>query len=195
MFSAQQLRGALVISLAALPVIVIWPYLFIYSPAEAVNKIYPGNRFAEMRDISARIAQVTAADDRVFVFGAEPEALFYARRVSATRYIFLFPLYGPYSDVKAKQIATADEITRNHPAAVLYSPNGLFFTPGSEQYFTQWVLSSLAENFRVDTYLAIDQDGAARIETGITNVTSRTFDGLQPVMEIFVRKNAEPFAK
>jgi hypothetical protein len=196
-FSAWQLRAALGLSLVVLPAIVIYPYLFIFSPAEAVSRIYPGNRFAEMRDIGARIAQVTSPNDRVFVFGAEPEVLFYAQRVSATRYIFLFPLYGPYSDAKAKQVAAANEITRNHPAAILCSFNGLFLRPGSEQYFNQWALSYLAENFRADTYMTIDPAGVVRIDTDVTNQNTPTVNGQQTIVivEIDVRKNAEPSAK
>ncbi len=86
--------------LAVLPAVAMFPYLFVYTPADAVRRLYPGDAFAEMPDLAARLAQTTGADDRVFVFGAEPEVLFYARRVSATRYIFLFPLYGPYSDAQ-----------------------------------------------------------------------------------------------
>src|SRR4029077_2037035 len=81
--------------------------------------------------------------DKVYVFGAEPEVLFYARRVSATRYIFLFPLYGPYRDAKEKQMAVVQEITTNRPAALLFLPNGLFFMPGTEQFLTQWTRAEL----------------------------------------------------
>jgi 4-amino-4-deoxy-L-arabinose transferase-like glycosyltransferase len=78
--------------LAFLPLRVMLPFLFVWSPAESVRKIYPVDKFAEMRLVGERVAQITRPDDRVFIFGAEPEVLFYARRVSATRYIFLFPL-------------------------------------------------------------------------------------------------------
>ena len=79
-----------------------------------------------MPQFAARIAKITPPDQRVFVFGAEPELLFYAQPVSATRYIFLFPLYGPYRNVREKQIAAAAEIEGAAPAAVVYVPNDLF---------------------------------------------------------------------
>ena len=91
---------ALGLLLAVLPAVAMVPFLFLYSPAEAVRKLYPGDAFAEMPVLAARLAAATGAEDRVFVFGAEPEVLFYAKRVSATRYIFLFPLYGPYADAQ-----------------------------------------------------------------------------------------------
>ena len=144
------LFGLLVV---VLPLKMLWPFWFSYTPADAVRTIYPGNFFAEMPEFAGRIAQVTSSEQRVFVFGAEPELLFYAQRVSATRYIFLFPLYGPYRNAREKQIAAANEIQRATPAAAVYVPNDLFFNPGSDQYFTDWSLSYLQQNFQPDTWL------------------------------------------
>jgi hypothetical protein len=45
--------------------------------------------------------------------------LFYARRPSATRYIFLFPLYGPYESAGERQMAAAKEIERAQPLAAV----------------------------------------------------------------------------
>jgi hypothetical protein len=156
----QALFGLL---LAILPLKTLWPFWFSYTPTDAVRKIYPGNFFAEMPEFAARIAQVTSAEQRVFVFGAEPELLFYAQRVSATRYIFLFPLYGPYRNAREKQMAAADEIQRAAPAAGVYVPNALFFNPGNDQYFTEWSLSYLEQNFYPDTWLIKEAETAAAI--------------------------------
>jgi hypothetical protein len=39
----------------------------------------------------------------VFVFGAEPEMLLpRARRVSASRYIFLFPVFGGFAETRQR---------------------------------------------------------------------------------------------
>lgn len=145
--------------LAALPLVTLAPYLFTYTPAEAVRRIYPGNFFAEMPALADRIRKATGPEDRVFIFGAEPEVLFYARRVSATRYIFLFPLYGPYRDAREKQAAAAREVADARPAAALYLPNLLFTLPGSEQYFTEWSRTYLQEQFRSEAYLTVGPFG------------------------------------
>ncbi|MEY2600992.1 MAG: hypothetical protein QOJ36_311 [Verrucomicrobiota bacterium] len=149
--------------LVVLPLKTLWPFWFSYTPADAVRTIYPGNFFAEMPEFAARIAQVTSSEQRVFVFGAEPELLFYAQRVSATRYIFLFPLYGPYRNARQKQIAAADEIQRVAPTAAAYVPNDLFFNSGNDQYFTDWSLSYLQENFYPDTWLIKQSPTTAQI--------------------------------
>lgn len=153
----------LTVLLAILPAITLYPFIFQYSPVEAVKKIYPTNSFDVMPDVARRISQMTGPDDSVFIFGAEPEVLFYARRVSATRYIFLFPLYGPYRHVREEQIATAQEISRHHPEAALYYPNKLFFLPGSDQFFTEWTKEYLQEHFQADSCLILDDQGARHL--------------------------------
>jgi hypothetical protein len=174
--------------LVVLPLKTLWPFWFSYTPADAVRTIYPGNFFAEMPGFAARIAQVTSPEQRVFVFGAEPELLFYAQRVSATRYIFLFPLYGPYRNAREKQIAAADEIQRTRPAAAVYVPNDLFFNPGSDQYFTEWSLSYLEENFSPDTWLIHETETSA----AIVPVRPDLPPPHQLLAAIFVKKAAAP---
>lgn len=148
--------------LLLLPALSLLPFLSGMSPAEASRRIYPGSHFDRMQEVGQRLAAVTQPEDRVFIYGAEPELLFYARRVSATRYIFLFPLYGPYRDAKAKQEATAAEITRQRPAAAVYRPNSLFFLAGTEQWFTQWTQSYLNEQFRLDSCVTVTDAGVLR---------------------------------
>jgi len=169
-------------------VVVLCPFLFSYSRTEAADKIYPGNHFAEKQVLAGRLAQVTKPDDKVFIFGADAEILFYAQRVSATRYIFLFPLYGPYSDAKQKQMAAADEIASNAPSAVLYLPNQLFFTPDTEQFFTHWSQSYLSQNFRIDSCLAVDQSNNVVVVTDLPHQKPSVVNGLRVFGELDVRK-------
>jgi hypothetical protein len=171
--------------------VVLYPFLFSYSRAEAADRIYPGSHFAEKQVLAERLAQITRPDDKVFIFGADAEMLFYAQRVSATRYIFLFPLYGPYSDAKEKQIAAANEIARNAPAAVLYLPNQLFLAPDSEQLFTQWSLSYITKNFPVvDSCLALDQSNNTVVVTDLPHQKPSAVIGLRVFGELDVRKNS-----
>jgi len=150
-------KGVLGMSVVILPAITLYPFLFKYTPTESVRKIYPGNPFAEMPELAKRVSELTSDTDKVFIFGSEPEVLFYAQRVSATRYIFLFPLYGPYQDAREKQVATAKEVALSRPAAAVYIPNRLFSMPETEQYFTQWAKSYLQQDFSVSAYLTVDQ--------------------------------------
>lgn len=182
-------RAALTAILAILPVVTLCPFLFAYTPAEAVRRIYPGNFFAEMPELAQRIENVTPAESSVFIFGSEPELLFYAHRASATRYIILFPLYGPYGKVHEKQVAAAVEIERTEPATAVYLPNALFFIAGTDQYFSQWSMSYLQDNFYADAWQTADEFGMAHT---LQIATEGQFDsppeGQQLVGAIFVRK-------
>jgi hypothetical protein len=150
-------------ALVILPAIAIYPFIFSYTPKEAVQRIYPGNQFAEMPEIGRRLAQVTGPKDRVYIFGAEPEVLFYARRVSATRYIFLIPLYGPYKDARIRQLLTAGEVADARPAAALILPNSFLFRSGTEQYLTEWSQTYIETNYHPVLYLTVDAGWNGRV--------------------------------
>jgi hypothetical protein len=188
-FPVWNRRAAVVLILAVLPFITLWPFLFSYTSAEAVRKIYPGNFFAEMPEFAQRLKNMTPPEARVFVFGAEPEVLFYAHRPSATRYIFLFPLYGPYGNARERQMATATEIERARPLAAVYLPNALFFVAGTEQYFTEWSTFYLRDNFYADTWLTTDNLGVAHIMQAAVNGESNSLpSGQQLVGALLVRR-------
>jgi hypothetical protein len=189
---ARGRRGILCTILGAPPCILIAPFLFTYSPRDAIRRIYPGNSlFAEMPEIGKRIAELTRPADRVFVFGADPEALFYARRESATRYIFLLPLYGAYADAHELQLKTSEEVAASRPAAALYLPDAMFFDAGNDQYFTGWSKEYLRRNFHVDSYLPMDVGGIS----SVIPVTSKELGAVARTVPfygaLFVR-NPEP---
>lgn len=182
-------RAALSLSLSVLPAVTLWPFLVTYTPTEAVKRIYPGNFFAEMPELAQRIETVAPPETPVFIFGAEPELLFYAQRPSATRYIFLFPLYGPYGGVHEKQTTAAMEVEHSRPSTAVYLPNALFFVSDTDQYFTQWSISYLQENFYADTWLTADEFGNARVERVTIDSEPDSFsNGQRLVGAILVRK-------
>jgi hypothetical protein len=185
-------RTALSLLLAVLPGTTLWPFLFKYTPAESVRKIYPGDFFAEMPQFARRLETLTPPDKRVFVFGAEPELLFYARRASATRYIFLFPLYGPYGNAREKQLVAAAEVESANPPTAVYFPNLLFFTSGTDQYFTDWSRSYMEQNFYVDTLLIAGEFGTAQMLKVASNVQSDGSAAREAVIgAILVRRSHE----
>jgi hypothetical protein len=180
-------RAVLIILVAcAIPAIFTVPFLF-KSPDDVSKAIYPSNFCPEMQRIGQRLAETTAPSDKVYVFGAEPEVLFYARRVSATRYVFLFPLYGPYRDVKEKQAVTIEEVTTNHPGALFFMPNSLFMT-AKEQLLTQWTQAELRKNFSGDTWLAADQNGLGHLYSGPGITPPREAAGQRVLGGLFLRK-------
>ncbi len=177
--------------LFALPVGALAPFIVRYTPTEAVHRIYPGDIFAEMPLLASRLAEATSPGERVFVFGTEPEVLFYAQRVSATRYIFLYPLYGPYRGVLDKQRAAARQIELNQPAAAAYIPNAILLNSGTEQFFTRWTETYLRENFRGDGSITRDAAGAGCFLTSTDGKHFPIPQGHQMIGALFVRQQAK----
>jgi hypothetical protein len=93
--------------------------------------------------------------------------------VSASKYIFLFPLYGPYKDAREKQVAAAKEINDSQPRVAFYYPNDLFFQPGCDQFFTEWTNSYLNKNYLIDSYMIQDSWSGVRI---VSHANSRDAD-------------------
>lgn len=156
-------RVALTALLLLFPAQALYPYLVRNSLATTLHQIYPLSYFEVAPALGERLTQLTRPDDKVYVFGAEPEVLFYARRVSATRYIFLFPLYGPYSDALENQKRVAAEISKARPAVTFYAPQGDFFKPGTEPYLAQWTQDYIRDHYLADTFVCVDERGTIEL--------------------------------
>jgi hypothetical protein len=128
-----------------------------------VRRIYPGNSFHVMHAVADIIQEITAPDDEVFVFGAEPEVLFYARRRSASRYIYQFPLYGPFSDAVQRQQEVIRELGGSKPKVVFVMPNAMFFAEGTDQSFTRWLRRFVQDGYQRQASVWIDQSGSRRV--------------------------------
>jgi hypothetical protein len=93
-----------------------------YAPEDPIEKcvrIYGGNPFALSPTVGRFVAENTAPTDLVFVFGSEPQILFYAKRKSATRYIFVYPLLTTFADTRARQLGVLEELARTRPKLIV----------------------------------------------------------------------------
>jgi hypothetical protein len=90
------------------------------TPAAISRAIYGINPFPESLEIGKYIRRTSGPEDRVYVIGSEPQILFYARRPSATRYIFFYPLTGDYPDVLERQRAAVAEVEAARPLYVVW---------------------------------------------------------------------------
>jgi 4-amino-4-deoxy-L-arabinose transferase-like glycosyltransferase len=132
-------------------------------PEQASQRIYPGNQFAAMRAIADEIAAETAPDDRVFVFGSEPEIYFYARRAAASRYIFLFPVFSAFADAEQRQAEVIAEVEAAQPAAILWVPLQSFFGRGRPQRLTDWTSAYVDAHYQLAAYAFDGADGRPQV--------------------------------
>jgi hypothetical protein len=72
----------------------------------------------ESMDIARRLKGMTADGDLVFVAGSEPQILYYARRMSPTRFITMYPLMipGPTASRYQEEVIRA---LKEHPPRVI----------------------------------------------------------------------------
>jgi hypothetical protein len=193
----SHVRVALISTLMLGPLVVAALRFWALSPAEAMQTIYPDNSFQSMPALAREIASVSEPEDTVFLFGTEPELLFYARRVSATRYIHLFPLFGPYPDALERQRGVAAEVARAQPAVLVWIPNAMFFVEGAPQFLTRWVQRFSAQHYRPHAFTSRNAAGGVDLVRIPQDTRPRdALQGRRPQATIFVRKNdaAEPDA-
>lgn len=67
-------------------------FLFFSSPEKASRMIYGGNPFPESQEIAKYIKKHSAQSDTIAILGSEPQIYFYSKRLSATKYIYTYPL-------------------------------------------------------------------------------------------------------
>ncbi|MBW2494749.1 MAG: hypothetical protein JRE43_08355, partial [Deltaproteobacteria bacterium] len=183
-------RVAAVGGLALVPLLVTACLFWKLSPEAAIKRIYPFNSFAMMPLIAEEIESITEADDTVFVFGSEPEILFYARRASATRYIYLFPLFGRFSDARERQRGVIDEVASAPPRVMVWLPNMMFFKEGAPQLLTNWFQHFSARNYRIHA-IRVGREGGGtelvRVSRGAN--PEDVLQGRTPTATIFIRSD------
>jgi hypothetical protein len=94
-------------------------YFFQVDPITACKRIYGGEPFPEAVKVAEYLKSHSAKDDRIAVMGSEPEIYFYSGRLSATGYIYTYPLTEPQPLASTMQKDMISEITASHPRFVV----------------------------------------------------------------------------
>jgi hypothetical protein len=117
----RQTVTAVALSVAAVVYgVLIAPWYYLTgTPAEKCSAIYGGNPFRESPFVAEYLARHSDPDDTVFIFGSEPQLLFYAGRKSASRYIFVYPLMTSFPGTGERQDSVLRELTDRPPRFVV----------------------------------------------------------------------------
>ncbi|MCH2171118.1 glycosyltransferase family 39 protein [Myxococcota bacterium] len=129
-----------------------WTVLSAGSGEAISRQIYGVNPFPEAASLAEFVARVTSPEEPVLVVGSEPEVLFLARRPTATRYIFMYPLTGPYPDALDRQREALAEIADAEPSVVVWFnlSSSLRFAPGAPRLLFDELRRRLGREFRID---------------------------------------------
>ena len=95
-------------------------YLFKMNPLHVHREMYKGDGFPEAMAVGEYIRDHSSSQDRLAVLGSEPEIYFYARRRSATGYIYMYPLMEKQKFALRMQSDMIHEIEETQPKIVVF---------------------------------------------------------------------------
>jgi hypothetical protein len=115
-------------------------YLFTLTPREVSSAVFGSNPFPEALQIARYIKDRTSADDRIAVFGSEPEIYFYADRLSATGHIYMYNLMENQPHAERMQLDMIREIETARPKYVVMTnvQASWLIRPSSPRILMNW---------------------------------------------------------
>ncbi len=123
--------------------------LFVDDMVKLSGLIYSGAPFPESRVVAKFIEERTAPDDRIAVFGSEPQIFFYANRRSATGYIYTYSLMEIHPYALSMQKEMISEIEAAKPKFIVDVDVGWIRSDDSETYIFGWFSNYIASNYNL----------------------------------------------
>jgi hypothetical protein len=92
---------------------------------------------------------LTAPNDSVFVAGSEPQILFYAKRLSPTRFVIAYPMMIPSPLAQGYQQEAIASLEQHPPAVIVLARSNASWLaqPASPQDFPNYLDRLLAEHY------------------------------------------------
>ena len=139
--------------LAAATWVVWWQreVFFLWTPTRACREMYPLNPFVESLVIADYLGRHTTPEQRVAVIGSEPQVYFYAKRLSATGYIYTYELMEPTPFALQMQQEMCREIEAAKPEFFVFVAVELSWLagPDSNPFIYQWAGRYAESNYRL----------------------------------------------
>ena len=125
--------------------------LFRLDPIAVCRRVYGNNPFPEAIPIARYINRQTQEGARIAVLGSEPEIYFYARRHSATGYIYTYPFFEPQAYALEMQKEMIAEIEGNHPEYMVFVAVSTSWQmrPGSNTFILDWFQKYAAAHYKL----------------------------------------------
>jgi tetratricopeptide (TPR) repeat protein len=134
-------------------------YLFQMSPIEIVRTMYGQSPFPEAIPIADYIRTHTEKNSRIAILGSEPEIPFYAHRLSATGYIYMYGLMEPQPYALTMQ----DEFIHDVETA---QPDYIVFVT----YPTSWMQQEGISTFKILDWWAAYQPQKYKQIVGVADI-------------------------
>jgi hypothetical protein len=131
-------------------------FFFEQNPTELCRTVYGGNPFPESLPVAQYIKQNTREDDRIFVYGSEPQLYFYSNRKSATGYIYMYDLAYRHLYLGRMQSDMIREVELNRPRMIVYvsTTTSWLAEPNVIDPLAGWLAGYLRQNRYVPVFWA-----------------------------------------
>ncbi len=124
---------------------------FEQSPEAACRAFYGANPFPEAASIARYIDDHSTPGDTIAIMGSEPEICFYARRHSATGYIYMYDLMQSHQYALPMQREAIQQIETAKPAflVLVYIDSSWTIDKDSNLTIMNWVRAYSAKNYEL----------------------------------------------
>jgi hypothetical protein len=158
---ARLLSSLLVAAALLFPVYEFREFFFQANPLRASRIQYGLCPFPESLDIAEYLRRHTKRDEKIFIFGSEPQICFYANRKSATGYIYVYGLMEIQDYAARMQSELIQEIEKTSPRYAVAVNVDNSWTPrtNSDRAIFTWAKSYFAKHYRTVGLIDMLPDG------------------------------------
>lgn len=141
-------------------------FFFQADPVSASRFVYPADPFPEAVEIGNYIRQHSRLSAQVAVLGAEPQILFYARRRSATGYLYGYSLTEEQKYAAIMQQEAIAEIEAARPEFLVFVRDWVV-KPGSDRAIFIWFEKYIANYYELVGVMRVKDDLQLRTQDDI----------------------------
>jgi hypothetical protein len=123
-------------------------FYFRADPISASRHVYPTDPFAEAAAVGRYIQANSSPADSIAVLGSEPQIMFYARRRSATGYLYTYSFMEEQKYAGRMQSEVISEIESARPAFVVFVRDWMIL-PHSDRTILRWADQYLQQNYEL----------------------------------------------
>jgi hypothetical protein len=131
--------------------------------AQACKQMYLAEGFVECEEIGNYIRAHSAPEDRIAVFGSEPEIYFYAQRHSVSGYIYMYDLARVQPHAEAMRHEFMEDVERLKPRFLVLVNVGTSWVPWPDEAkpFIDWINEYPRQFYELIGLAEIDQNSSA----------------------------------
>jgi hypothetical protein len=133
-------------------------------PPEAVSRsLYQREPFPEAGEIGRYLRAHSAESDSIEVLGSEPEIYFYARRHSASGFLYMYDLtkHSPYAAAMRKEMMRDIETAKPLFLVDVHVPTSWAITVNSDRSFVNWSSDYARQHYDLAGKVVLAADGRA----------------------------------